>query len=124
MTNEEMNELDKWLAENVMGWKLSIDQIWNEISHFWTNEMCWTRKPELIRVADWQPTRNITQAFEVVEMFRSEGWSCELYLAFMGVTDAIFRWIDGPIPLKKAKIKAKTPALAICLAAKKAWEAK
>ena len=99
--NKEMQELDDWLAENVMG----------KPTGYYSLQMS---NVDSDRWKDWHPTTNIAQAFEVVEKMNDclhlkehgeEGKWCAMFCASM------MEYEHGEIP-----------ALAICLAAKKAKE--
>jgi len=123
MTNEEMSELDQWLAENVMGWRFR-----KRIPHVFGAPPAYvidigTEEQDFVMyVEDWTPTRNIAQAFEVVEKMEKNGFCFELSDSPFQTWDAIFEF---QLNKKEFAIGAiETPALAICLAAKKAWEAK
>lgn len=122
MTNEEMNELDRWLAENPMGWEFAFTkETWTDKSRaaYWSKK---SEKYELVYYADgWHPTRNIAQAFQVVEKMLNTTYGFTLDCPIGSMCFAQFysdieyeNWIE----------LGETPALAICLAAKKAWEAK
>lgn len=112
MTNRE---LDKWIAENVMGWH---EAMWKQDFKYWykRNE----RKMRTEGWECWQPTGSISDAFQVVEKMsqldywvdltdkymRPESWEC-CFFASEGFMYQAF---------------AETAPLAICLAAKKAIE--
>lgn len=123
-------ELDKWLAEKVMGWELYKDPK-NHCKPYYRGDLIAENTLRLIDQSDWDPTASTSDAFQVVEkMVEDENsdfyeWEFELGnnhikgpwyalfslsgtgLAYCGFADSIDK-----IPL------------AICLAAKKAIEGK
>lgn len=108
MDEKEMQELDVWLAENVMEWE-NRKIYWN-----WAERDFWFDGDERkISVAKWHPTTSIAQAFEVNQKLDQLLYLMEtsknVWLAYL---------------LDASSEYAETPALAICLAAKKAWETK
>lgn len=118
MEQTEINrELDKWIAENVMGWRYHIrfaPESWLEAGIF------------KVEVKKWHPTKSTSDAFQVVEKIH-ETWlfsKRQAYLmalqkivsnAIVGLTevDQIIAWPDLFFYI--------TPK-AICLAAKKVIE--
>lgn len=104
-------DLDRWIAENVMGW----------VPH---GDWCYENHPDnvLILSSDWHPTRNIQQAFEVVEKMREDGYGFALELPMSGGCYAEF-WKESNYDTVTFKAEHNdTPTLAICEAAKKAME--
>ena len=122
MTNDEMNELDEFLATQVMGWEFR-----RRIRHVFGAPSAWVidigtgEQDFVMYVEDWQPTRKIAQAFEVVEKMRAQ----KLFVCLQGGDDAtpIGWWCCVADEEGSCAVDAETPALAISLAAKKAWEA-
>lgn len=51
--SDELDTIDRQIAEKVMGWNHDTGNIWSNGG---------------IEVLNWQPTRNIAQAWEVLEM--------------------------------------------------------
>lgn len=96
MTDHELDNLDRLLAEKVMGWRAG-NYNWIETP---------ITRPQ-ISLSDWHPTRDIAQAFMVVE--KIGGFN--LYELSSGNWLAAF-W--------KTSSAADNPALAISLAAQ-AW---
>jgi len=101
-----MEDLDRWLAENVMGW-------------VWPHGLYW-----------WHPSTDIAQAMQVVSKMLSESnedfiWEFELSI-FEGVAYATFcqhfKKGKGKDRIFDAQTSEDTPEMAICLAAKKALE--
>jgi hypothetical protein len=111
MTNRE---LDGWIAENVMGWK------WAQFSEILGAGKDYWRKDGNGRYhfqcggEDWNPTRSIAEAFQVVERMES----C-LHLKQHGKTG---RWYAMFCDCVDEYVEAETASLVICLAAKKAVE--
>jgi hypothetical protein len=119
MTNEEMNELDKWLAENVLGWKAQWAFMWNRVVHSHEHKYCYVKDDMEIGVTDWHPTRNITQAFEVLEKLWPD-FELGIYHEYPDV------WRVTVTPKEKQtfiEIGADF-CLTVCLATRKAWETK
>lgn len=112
MKPQEKQELSAWLAENVMGW--------HQVRRFYYYPGILSYENMAIMAVDhWSPTDNIAQAFEVVEKMRPE------YSYMIWDTDSYHHAMITSRYGKSNSIEhAETPALAICLAAKKAWEAK
>ena len=127
MTNKE---LDKWLAENVMGWKYApTTETWIDkarAAYWWkdSNEnyhlQCYENH--------WQPTESISHAFQVVEkmMEKFPDWFFTLDVFGDNYTGkdravAIFHEsAEGYI--EQSCVGAETRAKAICLACKAAIE--
>ena len=107
MTNRE---LDKWIAENVMGWRF--------IRSFLHNE--WLYQDETTRMikipGEWHPTESISDAFQVVEKMKenSKRWIKFSQLLFRYFDCSFFTLLHNLSELPNK----------ICLAAKKAVEAK
>lgn len=115
-----MTDLDKWIAENIMGWHLEKGLISNELD-MWADEkgshICG------IDLMEWNPTESISDAFRVVDkmLFLHRQWLFE-YKEFRksvgvdtGRCRARFRYTDcGEPEWELAHIRP----LAICLAAK------
>ena len=121
MNEQEMRDLDKWLAENVMGWKIpSKGKYWLNPIDTDYNYMQHGSKFGVV----WQPTQDIKQAFQCVEKFCTES-SFTLHFDPQASYnyDEIHRWISCT-PEDENCATATTPALAICLAIKKAEEKK
>lgn len=107
MTPQEKIELNEWLAENIMGWKMENDSIgW-----------CWCEAKDTVvyKYADWHPTHNIAQMLEVLEKF--DFW--ELKKTDENEYSATVCDSNG-FPHDSNNEQLIT--LAGCLAAKKAWE--
>ena len=59
-------DLDKWIAENVMGWVIYVAPgIQHPDFEWYGNEHGPT--PSDLKTKDWQPTESISDAFQVVE---------------------------------------------------------
>ena len=109
-------ELDRWIAENVMGWNIrETDYDYGQLHSHGTSIYYWCEGIEKrVREGCWQPTESISDAFQVVEKMND----C-LHLSEHGkdgIWAAMFctyghEWVSG-----------ETAPLAICLAAKKAIE--
>ena len=109
MTNEQMNEFDRWLAVEIMKWRACCSMAGTGA---YTDYQTFIMKEK-----DWHPTRNIAQAFEVVEKI-AKAYVMDLLL----VKTVLGAW-RCEIWIKDSDYQ-KTKELAICLAAKKVWEAK
>jgi hypothetical protein len=59
MNDEEMNQLDRRMAEGVIGWKMYQGQ-----RYYQGGTIC--APIGLINMSDWQPTRDPAQALEVL----------------------------------------------------------
>jgi len=106
MTNKE---LDKWLAENVMGWT------YREYRGVW----CRDEHGRFFEEAgvNWAPTESISDAFQVAEKMLSKG-----YVFSLDIDRKI--WTAEFVDRKDIYyVDANTAPLAISLAAKKAMEA-
>lgn len=108
---DELNRLDELSATHVMGWRrdpgLTDDTYWNVASNKFA-----------LHVNDWQPTRNIAQAWECLEKLnpkyfevrKTEYASAPMYVAEIAVPDAFdARARDRSIAvcIVKACLKAK-----------------
>jgi hypothetical protein len=115
MTNQE---LDKWLAENVMGWLEYKAKGGLYPGLYWAT--AFNDCSGGMNQDDWQPTQDIKQTFECVKKCCTK---LSLALNFDPQAsyhcDKIHRWI-ACIPENENCVTAKTPTLAICLAIKKA----
>lgn len=119
MTPQEMDELDRWLAENVMGWEFArTTETWTDKGRgaFWcvhedgSNELiCYTD--------NWSPTRNIAQAWEVLEKVMAPPKTIE-HAKRMPNTRFML-WFDSA---RLWAMTAQEAALEISVNAKKAWE--
>ena len=126
MTNQE---LDNWFAENVMGWSEYQAKGGLYPGLYWVTYLSDCGEVT-IKKDDWQPTIDIKQAFECVEKMIAEHdyWPTLVYKTTRHYTKeegvkwvARFRCVRGGI--RKDLIDSNdTPALAICLAIKKAVE--
>lgn len=72
MTNEE---LDRWLAENVMGLKICDDPDCEGCDNPTVDEdgSIWLDREDYYRPEEWHPTTNIAQAIEAAEKARTKG---------------------------------------------------
>jgi len=108
MTNEELN---RKMAENVMGWRGYGD--WWE-----TQDL----KDQIMKMSDWQPTRLIEQAMMVHGKWEQVGHYTEIN------HDAALCWhvylfqIREYDALKLGQGEGDTLQLAICRAVEAAWE--
>lgn len=67
--------LNKEIAEKVMGWKVYYHQENITLPVEW-----WTEKHS---VGEWNPVKDLNQCFEVVEKMYSEGWEFEFETSSM-----------------------------------------
>lgn len=114
MTEAELDRLDIRMATSVMIWhKVAV------IGHGTCDDAWADCNDEVVcEVTDWQPTRDIVQAFQCLEKMIADGWNvslvadngwgCTLYKV------SLYQWY-GPI-------NAETPSTAICLTIEKALE--
>lgn len=90
-------ELDAAVAEKVMGWRLTwLDRSYHSAGEGWSQRPVdsksecrhdpiayWTdaKDRSLNEVSEWEPSSDISDAVEVVEKMREQGWSfaCTLY---------------------------------------------
>jgi len=104
-----MEDLDRWIAENVMGWEIrgnpyGGDTLW-----------CFDGKETVAgKLQDWYPSTDIAQAMQVVgkvddclhlKQYGKDGTWCAMFCGLMT------EWVSGD-----------TPEMAICLAAKAAGQ--
>lgn len=114
MTEQELNDIDRLLAEKVMEWHTETIAVGPDIAGDYWFPASWKggQHPELecYHVSDWHPTRCIEQAMMVaekigghIELIRMENglWRCLIWFGLSQVTGE----------------RRDTPALAICLAA-------
>lgn len=117
----ENRELDKWLAENVMGWITRCDLE----GHFW-NPNLFPHSPSI----EFNPTTSISDAFQVVEkMYENDFWFSCTYKQEHGISSgkegyfSKFRCVRGATRGEHEGYSKKLPE-SISLAAKKAIEGK
>ena len=108
------NELDKWLAEKVMGWTVNTMDSGFTV---WRDD-----KINTYSLLGWHPTENIKQAFECVDKMMQDGYWLRLtyrtiYTTTNGTWEALFRCIPGSSRPDRIDY-ADTPELAICHAIK------
>ena len=115
MTNEEMDALDRWLAERLMGWKLCFE---TKEGHYCIPNDDSSICQVISSIKDWSPTRNIAQVGAIVGEMRKKGWKWSV----LTVSDED---MDKPVNLSgfyKGNLyivkKASTIQLSTCLAAK------
>lgn len=117
MAKYTLDELDRLAAEKIMGWELRY-QVWfratcgNEID---------IKRDFLMSHNQWQPTKNIAQAWQCLEKLREDGWfsSCTELTHDSGEPD----WMWGLIHIKDGitRFTGRGPApLAIVTACLKA----
>jgi len=107
MTKEEMDKLDVFLAENVIGWE------WCQLLGGWIPyENC--TFGEIILKSEWCPTTNLAQAIECAEKtglpYHINKLAIDNYFCEIGDS--------------KSFAYENTMALAVSLACKKAWGGK
>ena len=129
MSEQELRELDAWIAEHVFGF------VWDErrcrICGWLIGEKCCrpnddcSMRPHPERRAD-APGRystDISAACEVLENMREKGYGLTIFTSETeGYGAIVTRYIKGRLQNEAWPGKADTPALAICLAAKSATE--
>ena len=67
----ENKDLDKWLAENIMGWKLVPITSGLSESHHWYR---WEGSEDDLAEEDWTPTTNLSQAIMCLEKILTRSW--------------------------------------------------
>lgn len=79
----ENSELDKWVAEDVMGWTAKNLEDSPEFSE---SHPCWIWEESIYLVDEWHPTKRIDQAFEMEEhiMLDKCGLSPTRYIEELG----------------------------------------
>jgi hypothetical protein len=120
MTKEEMSELDRWLGENVMRWKLGMEykssgEGWSMIpvvhkAYFDPNGKL------LFYQHVWHPTRKVAQAIECAEE------CAEKIDKPYSLSRIVRNYYVAEVGIEFAY--EETLALALSLACKKAWENK
>lgn len=67
MSDKELDELDRQTAEKIMGWQLGSRQLPQStvFGNAWLTPF--PGSEDFYFIKDWKPTRNIAQAFEVLE---------------------------------------------------------
>ncbi len=115
-----MDNIDKQIAEKVMGWEAPELHgfWWDETNYKFEKPVCKDGKNPLNA---WRPSTNIAHAFEVVEKMKESGWYLNGLHALEGHDvdwEAVFER-NGDIEFADAD----TPAMAICLAALACMEA-
>lgn len=109
MTNDELDAIDRKLAEKCMGW-------FNH-NHEWVTVTASTTSPGIpvfeCFIHDWHPTCNIAQAFMVLEKLHPIGFSIS---SFEGKDYNCSLTAFGGLGEWHVVLRAETPALAICLA--------
>lgn len=124
MTPIDLTELDRLLAEKVMGWLRPAAKWFDAITLHRILDPC---TEEYI---DWHPTTDIAQAMIVAERMNDSGWNLTLCsgngwgatfykVNFQETSETHIVWEESHGP-----VNADTPALAICLAARKWLESK
>ena len=109
MNQTELTELDRLLAEKVMGWRLTEDHWWLDRQNYHA----------LFNISAWHPTTDIAQAMMVAEKI---GEYKDCVLSYHNSTRA-YVYDLYPIDFYNVEFSSgecKTPTLAICLAAR-AW---
>ena len=119
----DLTELDRMLAEKVMGWVVHHRNTAHYVLRERTEPSVWHRLEYRVefQVSDWHPTTNIVQAFMVAEKIRARrDYRVEIILPKEGGACCQIEEGDEVTANYIADADADTPALAICLAAK-AW---
>ena len=121
MSEIEMGELDAWIAENVMGWKLN--GVWHRVQkdefalhkdgRVFIHDSI--RNGVCLTVKVFDPTTDPAAAMEVLK--RCAG----LYAVKVGGVDVNNLWMvaNGLTPTMENTVRADTLELAICLFARK-----
>lgn len=120
MTNEQMRELDAWIAEHVMGWKLFRDGRNNIAAEMPTGETCIVTANHPWDESDFSPTVDSAPAMEVLKKCVDVLYGCNSFSL------EVFRngnhWVvRHPI---YGSPHAPTLELAICLFAKQLFSPK
>lgn len=132
MTSEKMDKIDRLLAVELMGW------VWNEEHHMWvldserdTDGKLTFCAPDVLAYGEdkdkqepWSPTRNIAQAFQVVEAMRKRGF-ITILTCYPDYQDELPYEVEiQNDELSLITLESDTPELAICLAALAALDIK
>ena len=118
-------ELSKIMAKKVMGWTQRQHPYYKDQKRCWykTHKRGWMWK---INCEDWNPAERIDQAFEVVEKMIKGGYEFELSTlprtSLPNRFNACFWTIPDSVEGIVFENNNTTPAMAICLATKKAME--
>ena len=116
-------EIDRQIAEKVMGWTLDDVSLWQDESDRWTHYMQHPPHAAYRNCVNkyWRPSTNIAHAFELVEKMKGLEWIFEI-----GTISLKAEWyaefqkgIEYPFG-----VHSDTPTMAICLAALKTLEQK
>lgn len=127
MTDSDLDKLDRQAAELIMGWSIKVHQQGNRSWEEWVRNGV----PQMLVAKDiligeilvnyWQPTRNISQAFELLEKTRG----CDVMVSRRAdpIRDKLglewvcqLCWNRGSIDFKLIHEEAETAPLAITLA--------
>ncbi len=126
MTDSELRELDRLLAEKVMGWHLWPVEPVEGNCQWWHNE---SGRP-MYSTVNWHPTTSIEQAMTVAERATDAGWLIELRLwpetEIGKKVEAMLTYLNFSRSIVTAQAEGlamdKATALAICQAAAEAVE--
>jgi len=116
-------DIDRQVAEKVMGWKTERTPIWNDVSHFLENDNCWITGNFPIPVKDWHPSTSWNDAWQVIEKMREKSLWLSLWqipsknpewnarFSFGGMYSGNRIWGEGyhltaPLAICKAALKA------------------
>ena len=104
-------DLDRAIAEEVMGWKSEIDPTGGVPYEIWTSP-----DGSVVKVADdWVPSEFMNDAFSVVEKMKKKGWGFVLSTHDDdGRYCAMFNSVKPHVEVEHSH---KSSAIAICLAA-------
>lgn len=113
--SEDLDRKDRLAAEKVMGWAVHFRNTAFYVLAEEQNTGCYGKPMALVH--DWHPTRNIAQAFQIVEAMRKKG-----FVFSLAVSQAL-SWEAGFHGEKEVYFgKAMNPAEAITRAAISATE--
>ena len=119
-------DLDKWIAEHVMGWMYS--DIWDA---YMFRDLDYTKidgpieDAIIVKNDDWHPTEFYDQAFQVVvEKMIEKGFAFQLFCNMGTDSHIVDNWVSAFFKPFGSGLDAiaETIPLSICLAAKKAIE--
>ncbi len=83
-----LDELDQLAAEHVMEWEVILELMPEEQTHYFFNGFEY-------KTQDWQPTRNIAQAWELIAKLATEEWKSTIYAGHQKQSCVIFKYSES-----------------------------
>lgn len=78
MTELELHQLDRLLAERIMGWHMITSTTLSGTHSYWWTSHNHTDKSLFGFTTQWHPTENVEQAVMIAEELRQDGWGYTL----------------------------------------------